>query len=169
MWIRLRLDIGWRDLGRALFAHNRRGDRAVVQANLEANWSRKQGDALACLSVRSGFDLLLEALELPAGSEVLFSAVTIAEMPQIAREHGLVAVPVDVCGCDYHLDLDSLAEAMSPRSRLLVVAHLFGARPPLDEVLEFARRHDLIVVEDCAQAWCDADWRGENNIVAQDQ
>ena len=166
MWIRLRLDIGWRDLSRALFAGIRRGDRDAAQANLEANWSSEHGDALACLSVRSGFDLLLETLELPAGSEVLFSAVTIAEMPQIAREHGLVPVPVDVCGCDYRLDLDSLAKAVSPRSRLLVVAHLFGARPPLDEVLEFARCHDLIVVEDCAQAWCDAAWRGDDRADA---
>ena len=80
----------------------------------------------------------------------MFSAVTIRDMPRIAEAHGLVPVPVDVCGSDYHIDVDSLRQAVTPKSRVLVVAHLFGARPDMREVLKISREHNLFVVEDCA-------------------
>ena len=141
----------WRDCSRAMQQR-----RAVPprRSGLGTN------AALACLSVRSGLDLLLAALELPAGAEVLYSAITIPDMAQVSREHGLVPVPVDLVGSDLRVDVDSLRRAISPRSRVLVVAHLFGARPDLTEVLAVARDADLFVVEDCAQAWCGPAYRG---------
>lgn len=165
MWLRLRLDIGWRDLGRGLLAALIPGGHRAAMRRLEALWS-PEGDALACLSVRSGFDLLLQSLELPAGSEVLFSAITIRDMPHIAEAHGLVPVPVDLAGSDSHVDVEALRTAITSRSRVLVVAHLFGARPEMGEVLRIAREHQLFVVEDCAQAWCGADWRGDTTADA---
>ena len=45
---------------------------------------------MATLSVRSGLDLMLQALALPRGSEVLMSAVTIADMAAVVAAHGLV-------------------------------------------------------------------------------
>lgn len=166
MWLRLRLDIGWRDFGHGLVGALIPGGRRAAQVRLEEFWSDGRRDAFACLSVRSGFDLLLRALELPAGSEVLFSAITIADMPRIAQGHGLVPVPVDVLGSDCHLDLASLRKSLTSRSRVLVVAHLFGARPELGAVLAIAREHNLIVVEDCAQAWCGQHWRGHHEADA---
>ncbi|WP_197993137.1 DegT/DnrJ/EryC1/StrS family aminotransferase [Gimesia aquarii] len=166
MWIRLRLDIGWRDLCYGFFGSFAPGKRETVQEKLEDLWSEGQNDALACLSVRSGFDLLLQALALPERSEVLFSAITIRDMPRIAKAHNLVAVPVDVCGSDYHIDIDSLQQAVTSKSRILVIAHLFGARPDMQEVLNFAHEHNLFVVEDCAEAWCEPDWRGNEQADA---
>lgn len=160
MWIRLKLDIGWRDLAYAFARSLVPGGRGAAQQRLEDFWSAGQGDALACLSVRSGFDLLLQALELPEGSEVLFSAITLRDMPAIAESHRLVPVPVDLAGSDFHIDVNSLQRAITPKSRVLVVAHLFGARPDMREVFEIAREHNLFVVEDCAQAWCGPGWRG---------
>ena len=52
------------------------------------------GGALACLSVRSGFDLLLAALDLPPKSEVLITALTIPDMVRIIKDHDLVPVPL---------------------------------------------------------------------------
>jgi dTDP-4-amino-4,6-dideoxygalactose transaminase len=160
MWVRLRLDIGWRHLCCGFFGSLVPGGRQAARKKLETFWCEGRSDALASLSVRSGFDLLLQALDLPEGSEVLFSAVTLADMPRIAEAHGLVPVPVDVCDSDYHIDITSLRQAVTPKSRLLVVAHLFGARPNMQEVLEVARELKLFVVEDCAQAFSDPRWRG---------
>lgn len=160
MWLRLRLDIGWRDLCAGFFGSFVPGKRVTAQQKLESFWSEKRNDALACLSVRSGFDLLLQTLALPEGSEALFSAVTIRDMPQIAEAHGLVSVPIDVRGSDYHIDVASLQQAVTSKARILVVAHLFGARPDMRELLDFARKYNLFVVEDCAQAWCEPHWRG---------
>lgn len=159
MWIRVRPDVGLWDLLRGLAACGATDTAAAARA-VEQRWA-PEGDGMACLSVRTGLDVLLAALDLPAGSEVLYSAVTIPDMVQVARAHGLVPVPIDVAGADLHVDVAALRRAISPRARVLVVAHLFGARPDLTELLEVARAAGLFVVEDCAQAWCGPGYRGD--------
>jgi len=160
MWLRKRLDIRWSDFGGALRDCVTSGDRTRLAADLQNFWS-PQGDALACLSVRSGFDLWLASLGLPPGSEVLVSAITIRDMVRIIEAHGLVPVPVDIDPDTLAIDLDSLQQAISPRSRLILVAHLFGTRQPLADVLEIARQHHLLVAEDCAQAFAGRHYTGD--------
>jgi dTDP-4-amino-4,6-dideoxygalactose transaminase len=147
---RLLLDVSVRDLLFALGAclRPRPGSEARV---LEA-WGGRN-ECLVCLSVRSGLDLLLQALELEPGDEVALSAVTHPDMARIVEAHGLRTLPVD-------LDMDTLAprrdlleQAVTPRTRLLVVAHLFGTRVDLAPLAEAARRHGLLLVEDCAQSF----------------
>ncbi|GAB3332069.1 DegT/DnrJ/EryC1/StrS family aminotransferase [Marilutibacter aestuarii] len=152
------LDIGWRDLGYACVRSiwPGRGDAA---ARLEAGWG-PPGHVLATLSVRSGFDLYLQALALPEGSEVLVSAVTIRDMVAIIELSGLKAVPVDIDPATCAPRLDALERAVTPRSRVLVVAHLFGARVPMAPIAAFAKRHGILLVEDCAQAYAADGYRG---------
>lgn len=162
MWARLRLDISWAELLRTsgqLCLPAR--DRDIVQAELEQLWSGGENDALACLSVRSGFDLLLRAAQFQAGDEVLFSAINIPDMPRIAREHGLTDIPIDLLPGSTQVDPESLRQRISPRSRALVVAPLFGAKAELHEVATIAREHGLLVIEDCAQAFDGSSWRGD--------
>lgn len=151
MWIRVRLDIGWGDLfiGFAYCVLPGRRARAVEQA--ERSWSQRR-DFLITLSVRSAFDLALRALRLPPGSEVLLSALTVPDMVRIVQAHGLVAVPVDTDESG-NVDAESLMAAISPRSRMVVVAHLFGGAMDLSEVCAIAKEHKLLVVEDCAQSF----------------
>jgi perosamine synthetase len=160
---RKKLDIGWPDLAHGLarcaLPGNTRGHPSA-SARLREAFMLPGGDAIAALSVRSAFDALLTTLALPEGSEVLMSALTIADMPRIAREHGLVPVPVDMDIASLSVDMASLERAAGPRSRLLVVAHLFGARMPMDAVAAFARERGLLLVEDAAQAWAGDGWLG---------
>src|SRR5258708_27098214 len=92
---RHRLDIRLRDFAYALLAGiwARNPERLGVQ--LEAAWSPAR-EALACRSVRSGFHLLLESLALPAGSEVLVSAVTHPDIVPLLAAPRLIAGPVDL-------------------------------------------------------------------------
>jgi perosamine synthetase len=159
MWPAKQLDIGWLDLAAAAGNGLTHFGPAEAAGALPHSWAGDSG--LACLSVRSGFDLLLAALELPAGSEVLMSAVTIADMVRIVEHHGLTPVPLD-------LDLSTLAPrpeaieaAITPRTRAILVAHLFGARVPLAPILEIARRHGLPVIEDLAQGFSGPDENGD--------
>lgn len=152
MWSRKRLDISWRDLACGAMHSLVAWDRAKRQSRIEAGWSQ-QGDALACLSVRTGFDLFLRALDLPRGSEVLVSAVTITDMPRIIREHGLVPVPVDLDPRSMAPIEDRLRKAVTPATKAILVAHLFGARLPLEPIFQVAAEHKLLVIEDCAQAY----------------
>ena len=155
MWVRRRLDIGW---GELLYARLRcalpasERDRARARARIEAPWT---GDtqALVCLSVRTGFDLLLRALDLPKGSEVLMSAINVPGMFRLVAAHGLTPIPLDIDGDSLRPSADQMRRAITPRTRMVVVAHLFGTRLDLSDLRTLAEQHGLLVVEDLAQAF----------------
>ncbi|TMF38329.1 MAG: DegT/DnrJ/EryC1/StrS aminotransferase family protein [Chloroflexi bacterium] len=151
LYARHRLDIKLRHLAYAISTMSASGDWQAA-TDVERLWSA-QGAALACYSVRSGFHLLLSALALPRGSEVLFSAVTHPDMPRLAKHHGLVPVPVDLDPATLSPHPELLARAITEKSRMLVVAHLFGGRVDLAPLAEMCRRHRLVLVEDCAQSF----------------
>ncbi|HEY6876226.1 MAG TPA: DegT/DnrJ/EryC1/StrS family aminotransferase [Candidatus Dormibacteraeota bacterium] len=158
LYSRHRLDIEPSHIAFGLAALTAAG-RDSVAAELEHAWS-PDGRALAAHSVRAGFHLLLSALDLPAGTEVMFSAVTHPDMPRIAAHHGLVPVPVDLDRDTLAPRPDALWRAVTPRTRILVVAHLFGGLVDLDYAADLCDRHGLLLVEDCAQAYRGPDYTG---------
>jgi perosamine synthetase len=159
MWVRKVLDINWLDLSYALVNCLAPRSRTALAARLERLWTRPE-ETIACLSVRSGFDLWLSALALPRGSEVLVSAITIPDMVRIIEDHGLVPVPVDIDAEHLAVDLDCLRRAVTPKTRAILVAHLFGTRQPLEAIVDFAQEHGLLLVEDCAQAFIGREFMG---------
>lgn len=159
MWPRKQLDIGATDLAFGLWqtvaAHARPSAAAVVSEGwVPAN------EAIVSLSVRTGWDLLLSALELPAGSEVITSAVTIPDMVRIIEHHGLVPVAADVDVARLEPDVEQIERLITPRTRAILVAHLFGSRVDMTPIVELAKRHDLLVIEDCAQAFVGSEYAG---------
>ncbi len=146
-----RLDIGWSDFGYGLLACGVPGSRRRMERKVEAISAGP--DTLVCLSVRSGLDLLLTVMDYPEGSEILVTAVTIRNIVNIIEHHGLVAVPVDMDMETLSVKEESLRSALSPRSKALLVAHLFGSRMDLSGLGDFARENDLLLIEDCAQSF----------------
>jgi perosamine synthetase len=108
---------------------------------------------LACLSVRSGFDLLLEALKLPEGSEILITDINIPGMFQILTAHHLVAIPLPVNDQTLSVSEQAFEEALSPKTKAVVFTHLFGSILDLHHLIKIAKQHHLLVIEDCAQAF----------------
>lgn len=152
-------DLSWPTVRFALEECVATDDRERAARRLEARWS-DEGDALACLSVRSAFDRLLRAADWAAGDEVVFTALTIPDMPRIARLHGLRPVALDLDPVTAEPDGDRLAELVGPRTRALVHAHLFGGRADVEPLIEAAHRHGLVFVEDCAQCYRGPGWTG---------
>ena len=152
MYVRKLLDIGWSDLATALLGALSPGDRRRVRVALEERWSAS-GKGLACLSVRTGLDLYLRAAAFPAGTRILVTALNIPDMVHILEAHGLVPVPVELGPRRVFPDAEELEQSLPPDCGAILVAHLFGARSSLDEVVRFAREHQLKILEDCAQAW----------------
>jgi perosamine synthetase len=149
---RHRLDIRLRHYAYALLACAWACDTEVLSTRLTAAWS-PSGQGLACRSVRSGFHLMLDALDLPAGGEVLVSAVTHPDMVRILEAHGLVAVPVDLDIATLAPRLELVERLVTPRTQAILIAHLFGGRVDIEPFAAFARRHGLLLWEDCAQAF----------------
>lgn len=161
MWIRTQLKIGWSDLLAGLAASFAPAERAREIAKAEAYFS-SSGDTIAAYSVRSGFDLLLQALELKPGDEVVFSALNVRGMVKIVKEAGLVPVPVDLDIAHMGPRIERLKAALTPRSKVFVAAHLFGTRLDLDPLFQLAKARGLIAVEDCAQAFNGRDYPGSD-------
>ncbi len=150
---RKQLDIGWTDLAAGLMS--------CLFPCREHESGFLDERSVACLSARSAFDLLLTGLALPEGSEVLVSALTIPDMPRILRRHGLVPIPVDLDFATASVVEEALRRAIGPRTRAVLVAHLFGGRADLEAVFSTAEAHGLAVVEDCAQAFAGPSFRGD--------
>lgn len=152
MWIRRHLDIGWTDIA---WASRHSLLPAAADANarrrLESAWAGTS-EAIACLSVRTGLDLLLRALALPPGSEVLMSALNVPGMFRVVEAQGLVPVPLDL-GPNLAPCAATVRNATTAKSRAVVVAHLFGARADLRPIRAFAQERGLFVIEDRAQAF----------------
>ncbi len=160
MWIRTQLKIGWSDLLAGLVASFAPAERAVELAKAEAYFS--SSDTIAAYSVRSGFDLLLQALDLKPGDEVVFSALNVRGMVKIVKEAGLVPVPVDLDIAHMGPRVERLMAALTPRSKVFVAAHLFGTRLELDPLFQLAKTRGLIAVEDCAQAFNGREYPGSD-------
>jgi len=159
MFPRKQLDIRWVDLAHAaLYCAFPRSIRAK-EAELEGMFA-SPFPVLSAFTVRTGFDLCLGALGLPAGSEILMSALTIKEMVNIAKHHGLVPVPLDIESRTLAPEIATIEDAITERTRAIVIAHLFGTRMPMGPVIELAKKHGILVIEDCAQAFTGQDYTG---------
>ena len=159
MWARKRIDIKWSDLAAAIAWSVVLSDRDAAQQQLEREWS-PTGEGLACLSVRSGWDLLLAAANFPRGSEVLVSSVTIPDMVRIIEHHGLVPVPLDLDAETALPTAESIAERITPRTKAVLIAHLFGTAARLDAHIAAAHERGLLFIEDCAQAFRGHEYSG---------
>ena len=117
-WASKRLDFSFDDWLFAIWAcASPTGEGATER--VEALWS-PEGQGMVGLSVRSLFDLYLTANRWAPGDRILFTALTVADMPRIARDHGLEVASVDLDPLSTEPDLDALAAAMTPRTRVLV-------------------------------------------------
>jgi perosamine synthetase len=152
VYARHRLDLSVADILFGVLSCGRVWRRKRLEAEVLRLCSLED-EGLISLSVRSGWDLWLAAQGFRAGDEVLVSAVTHPDMVRIIRAHGLRAVPVDIEPETLAVRGRMLEAALTRRTRVVLVAHLFGGRMDLGGVARFAREHGLLLVEDCAQAF----------------
>ncbi len=157
---RKKIDISFTDLLAGAISCSRLTEAKTLEDSINSAWP-SAAEISPFLSVRSGFDATLQALNLPEGSEVLVSALTIRDMERIILKHGLVPVPVDLDTRRLEMETASLEAAVSDRTIAILVAHLFGSRMNMDPIVGFARAHSLWLFEDCAQAFTGRDYQGD--------
>lgn len=107
---------------------------------------------IAVSSGTTALHLALAALDLDPGNEVLMSASTNIATCLAAYHNQLVSVPVDSESETWNLDVSLLERLISPRTKAIIPVHLYGHPIDMPALVEIARRHDLWVVEDCAES-----------------
>lgn len=127
---------------------------------LEQEFEKKMGvqNAVAFRSGRSGLYAALSAMELKPGDEVIVQSFTCVVVPNAVIWAGGTPIYADV-NDDFNMSVHDLEGKISPKTRGLIIQHTFGFPADLEKILELAKRHRLIVIEDCAHA-LGAEYRG---------
>lgn len=112
-----------------------------------------------CIGVGSGLDALRLILEgykvigrLKIGDQVLVASNTFIATILAIKQSGLEPVLVEVDASSYNFDLSQLKESISERTKAIMPVHLYGQLSPMEEINTISNGHDLLVIEDAAQA-----------------
>jgi dTDP-4-amino-4,6-dideoxygalactose transaminase len=120
----------------------------------EQSWAAYVG-ADHCVGVASGLDALqlsLRASSVGAGDEVIVPSNTFIATWLAVTHAGATPVPVEPCHDTFNLDPDRVAAAVTPRTRAVIPVHLYGQPADMGPLNDVAAAHDLLVLEDAAQA-----------------
>lgn len=115
------------------------------------------------IGVASGTDALhlaLRAAGVSEGDEVITTAFTFIGTAEAISYCGAKPVFVDVDPITFNMDLEQISAAITPKTKAVLVVHVFGQPLDLDPLLSLCRKRDLLLVEDCAHAF-GADYKGK--------
>jgi dTDP-4-amino-4,6-dideoxygalactose transaminase len=92
------------------------------------------------------------AADIEPGSEVITTPLTFCATVNAILHAGLVPVLADVDPLTQNIDPDAIEAAITPRTRAILPVHFAGRPCAMDRIMAIARKHNLVVIEDCAHA-----------------
>jgi dTDP-4-amino-4,6-dideoxygalactose transaminase len=134
------------------------GDMAFIRGTYVAEFETRFAQACGrrhCIGVGNGTDglfITLKMLGLGPGDEVITVANSWIATSEAISATGAQPVFVDVEPGTFNMDPDRLQPALTPRTKAVLPVHLFGQPARMDRIADFCKGHDLLLVEDCAQA-----------------
>ena len=131
-------------------------------AKLEEEIARYFGSKYA-IGVNSGTDALflaVKALGIKEGDEVIVPAFSFFATAETVTLAGAKVVFTDIRPDTYTLNVKQLEEKITPRTRAIMPVQLYGQPADMDQIVYFAKKHNLKVIEDCAQS-IGAEYRGK--------
>lgn len=105
-----------------------------------------------CSNGTDALVLGLKACNVNPGDEVITTPFTFFATAEAIASIGAVPVFVDVRQDDYNIDADKIEEAITEKTKAILPVHIFGAPCDMDKIMSIAKKHDLKVIEDDAQA-----------------
>ena len=108
---------------------------------------------LISLSVRSAFDLFFQAMRFPPESELISTCINIKQMSEIAKYHGVYMKAVDIDLSNLKPNVAQIESLITEKTVGIMVVQLFGMKFNTKELKDVAKKHDLLLIEDCAQAF----------------
>lgn len=134
------------DSGRFLF-----GPDVVELENEVAAYSQVE-NAVGCASGSDALLLAMMALNIGPGDEVIVPSFTFFASVSCITRLGATPVFVDIRPDTFNIDAEQIEAAITPRTKAIIPVYLFGQCAEIDRICQIACNHDIIVVEDAAQA-----------------
>lgn len=107
---------------------------------------------IPCANGTDALQIAMMALDLQPGDEVITPSFTYVATTEVVALLRLKPVFVEVDPKTFCIDPAAVEKAITPRTRAIVPVHLYGHAAPMDAIMDIARRHNLFVIEDNAQA-----------------
>ncbi len=107
---------------------------------------------IPCANGTDALQIAMMALDLKPGDEVICPAFTYVATAEVIGLLGLKPIMVDVDPDTYNIQVDGLEKYLTPNSKAIVPVHLYGQAADMEKIMNFAKKHNLFVIEDNAQA-----------------
>jgi perosamine synthetase len=122
-------------------------------AQFEEAFARRVGRkfGIAVANGSGALDIAVAALGLGPGDEVVMPSFTIISPAASVVRAGATPVVVDSDPLTWNMDVDAVAAHITPRTRAILVVHIYGLPVDMDPVLRLAERHGLAIIEDAAE------------------
>jgi len=104
--------------------------------------------------------LALEALGIGVDDEVIIPGLTWQATAATIIDVNAVPVLVDVCEDTWCIDPKEIEKAITPKTKAIIPVHLYGAFADMDAIMAIAKKHNLVVIEDCAHKH-GGEWNGK--------
>ncbi|NUN96915.1 MAG: DegT/DnrJ/EryC1/StrS family aminotransferase [Candidatus Omnitrophica bacterium] len=149
------------DALKEVWASREWGVGAPIIDTFEEKWAEYVGVRYSgsCVNGTEAITVALRAVGVKQGDEVLTSPYTFIGTITPIMSMGAVPKFVDISESDYLMDLDKLEAAITERTRAIIPVHIAGCMVDMERVCAIAEKHNLKVIEDCAQA-PGAEWKG---------
>ena len=121
-------------------------------------------NVVSCANGTDALQLALRVLNLKPGDEVITTDFTFIATIEAVALLGLKPVIVDPDPGSFNISVEAIKRAITLKTKAIVPVHLFGQCADMEGIMELAKKHDLFVVEDAAQA-TGADYIFKNGIV----
>lgn len=110
------------------------------------------GHAVAVSNGTTAIELALASLGIEKDDEVIVPNFTFAATINAVIHIGAKPVLVDCDRDTWTIDLDKVSKVINKKTKALLPVHIYGQPSKIDEIIDFAKRKKLLVVEDCAEA-----------------
>ncbi len=107
---------------------------------------------IATTSGTTALHLAVSAAGIGAGDEIMVSASTNIATALAAVHNNAVPVPVDCESVTWNMDIDLIEGLITKKTRAIIPVHLYGHPVEMDRLMKIAKKHRLIVIEDCAES-----------------
>lgn len=107
---------------------------------------------IPCANGTDALQIAMMALNLKQGDEIILPSFTYVATAEVIKLLGLTPVLVDVNETDFLIDVSKIESAITPNTKAIVPVHLFGQCANMDAIMQIAKKYNLFVIEDTAQA-----------------